>query len=241
MRSPLAGAIVGVLGAVVLAVLVLGRGGQAELLTFATLDDRPHVVWLRAESYERAPSDGVFEPRPEQTIEESWQRFDGRSTPETIVAIHTLDGVLLSRGRSVGGSAEPQTLETGDRRVWPRPQGRSGFGNFDGAPSWSCRYGLELVPSERHGVPMCVGPYARSATGSASSAARPAWPIDLDVISVRLELRFHPDGGPLSAVYRALLGDGSHMVIASQRYHVKILPLSEWDAIEELVFGEGEP
>lgn len=239
MRSLLAAAIAGVMGAVLVAVLVLGRGGQAELLTFATLDDKSYVVWSRIESYERAPSEGAVHPRP-QTIEETWQRLDRGTRPETIVAIHTLDGVLLSRGRNVGGLAEPEVVERAERRVWPRPQGHSGFDVPPGKTSWRCPGvwgGLELVPSERQDVPMCVGPYRRPAAGSASSAVRPAWPIDRDVISVQQELRLSPAGVPLSSLFRALLEDGSQVVIASQHYHVKILPLSEWDVIEELVFG----
>ena len=229
------GVIVGVVAAALIAVLVAGRGGQAEVLTRHTLDDEGGVMWLRIKSYERPPFERVFNPRPERTIQETWTRFVRRTTPETIFANHTPDGVLLARSRIVGGSVEDRALEVGERRVWPRPRGHSvGIG---GDPSYE-NDGLELVPSERQAVPMCVGPYSRPPTGSASSAAQPAWPIDLDVISVQQEVRFHPDGGPSSVVFRALLEDGSRVVIASRRYHFTVLPLSEWDAIEALVFGE---
>ena len=52
------------------------------------------------------------------------------------------------------------------------------------------------------------------------------------------EVRFNAHGGLESVQFRALLKDGSRVVIASQRFHFTLLPLSEWKGIEELVFGE---
>ena len=232
-RVLLGGLIASVVGATLIAALVVGRGGQAEVLTRQTLDDEGGVMWTRIESYERLPFERVFNPRPERTIQQTWTRFAPDMGAETIFASHTIDGVLLARSRLVGGNVVDAARDVGERRSWPRPSGHSiGLG---GGPV--CDPGLELVPSERLGAPMCVGSYARPPTGAISSAGRPAWPIDLDVVSVQREVRLHPRGGPLSETFRALLEDGSHVVIASQRYHFEVLPLSEWDAIEGLVFG----
>lgn len=220
----------GMLGAVLVAVLVLGGDGRVEALSRESLDDEGGVMWMWVDSYERAPFGNEASPRHERTLRETWTRFAPGEGAVTIFASHTIEGELLARSRLVRGNVEDSWSGLGELRKWPRPRGHSiGLGG-----DVSCeRHAPELAPAGG----LCVGPHARPETDSPLSAGMPAWPIDLDVVSAQREVRLHPDGGPLSETFRALLADGSRVVIASQRYHFTVLPLSEWDSIEALVFG----
>ena len=236
MRVALGGLLAGTGGAVLIAVLVLGRGGQVEALTWETVDEEGGVLWLHIESYERPPFERVFNPRREWTITDTWTRAEPRTSVEWIGAGHTVEGVLIGRGRSSEGGPVPGDTFGGEPREWPRPRGNS-IGQGDGSCG-EVNEGLEPIPNGHEGAFICVGPYLRPRTGTSSGAGSPAWPIDLDVVSVQKEARFNARGGLESIHFRALLEDGSRVVIGSERFHLSVLPLSAWEGIEELVWGD---
>lgn len=245
MRSLLVAAIGGVLGAVLVAVLVLGRGEHAESLTLADLDDEGGVMWVHIEVFERPLYPGESRALPERYVQELWLQSEPGAPYRSISALHSLDGVLFSR-TSTGDPDGANTFPTSDEpRHWPSPRNQTiewteGF-NFGGTTEEELLgRGLTQVPEPRAGTVMFVGPHPRLARRFGSTAGAPAWPIDLKVVSIEEAVVLTDTFQPLSIHFRALLEDGSRVVIASQRYHFTILPLSEWDEIEALVF-EDEP
>ncbi len=234
-RVLLGSLLAGVGGALVIAAVVLGRGGQAEVVTWGTLQREGGVLHMRVENYEREPFERVFNPRPEWRIVERWDRFgEGGGW---ITAAHSADGTLLFRARKVHGELEMETefVSETEPRDWPRVSGHS-----PGRPGLSCgepaAENVVQIARPREGTVMCIEPYPRPATGSVSSAYEPAWPIDLDVVAVQKEV---VGGERLQSIqFRAILEDGSRVLIASQRYYYALLPLSEWEGIEELVWGD---
>ena len=237
MRVMLGGLLAGVGGAALIAVLVLGRGESVGALTWETLNEEGGVLWMHIESYERPSFEGAFRPFHEQTISDTWSRAEPRTNTVVIFASHTLEGVMLVRSRITGGTATPQRWPGGEPRDWPRPQGPD-IGKSDGRCDAFGSQGLEPVVGLREGETICIEPYPRPLAGTSSGAAEPAWPIDLDVVSAQKEVRLNAQGGLESIVFRALLEDGSRAVFASQRVHLSVLPLSEWEGIEELVWGD---
>lgn len=236
MRALLGGLLAGVGGAALIAVLVLGRGESVGALTWETLDAESGVLWVHVESYERPPFKRVFNPRPERTIRATWTRVIPGSGPEWIGAGYTPDGALIGGQRRTASGGISGDTRDGEVRDWPTPRGDSvakGDGSCD-----EINNQMEQLPSEPDGSFTCIEPYPRPTTGSSSSADHPAWPIDLDVASVRKEARFNGAGGLESVRFVASLEDGSEVLIGSERFHLSILPLRDWDYIEELVFGE---
>jgi hypothetical protein len=94
------------------------------------------------------------------------------------------------------------------------------------------------VASVREETTMCVEPHVRPTNDTRPIGFHLSWPVDLDVVSVQMETRFNANGGRESVYFPELLEDGSRMVIASQSFHLSLLPLSAWEEIEELVWGD---
>ena len=236
--------VAGVLAAALVAVLVLGRGDEPRVVTMADLDEGA-VLWVHIEVFERPLYPRESRALPERYVSELWLQSQpgAASGQRSISALHSLDGVLFSRtstGRSGGGN----TVPTSDAaRNWPSPRNQTiewteGF-NIGGTTEQELLgRGLTPVPGPREGTVMFVGPYPRPARQFGSSAGAPAWPIDLKVASVEEAVVLTETFQPLSIHFRALLEDGSEVVIASQEFEYSILRPWEWAGIEKLVFGE---
>jgi len=223
--------VAGVLGAVLVAVLVLGSGDRTEALTIDQAQAEGGVVWVRADAYERPPFEGS--ERSSRTVTENWTVWQPDEPRVAYLAVHTLDGRALTRFRVAGDGSASDVLFDDLELDWPVPRGHD---VGDGEPS--CDPGVDLVPAERSGAVMCVTPYPQPAAGHTPSAVFPAWPVDLDVTSVRREDRYKANGGPASVIHRATLEDGSTIVIASLHFHTSVLTLAEWEEIRAIVFDD---
>ncbi len=232
VRTMVVAGVSGALGAVLLVVLVLGRGEQRALLTLDQLQAEGGVVWFSQHAYERPAFEQEAE-RPARTVIESWTVWESGQRTAVYVASRDLDGTTLHRAQMVDGAVEPFPEPVDPRIEWPAQRG-SDVGSGD----VSCDAGHELVPGERSGSAMCVGPYPQPSSERVPNAFFPAWPVDLDVASVQREVRFNPNGGVSSVIHRATLEDGSVTDIASLRFRMTYLTLAEWDEIRETVFGD---
>ena len=232
VRTMVVAGVSGVLGAVLLAVLVLGRSEQRALLTLDQLQAEGGVVWLSVDSYERPPFELGAE-RPARTIQETWTVWEPGESPVAYLATRSIDGTHVSRVRAVGGEFTHYPTLTDSDIDWPR-QG----GGLVGVDAGFCEEGLEPMPAERTGSVLCVGPYPRPSGDRAPSAYFPAYPVDLDVESVRKEVRIDRDGATTSIIHRATTEDGSTVVIASLRFRTSYVTLVAWDEIRETVFGD---
>jgi hypothetical protein len=232
--------VAGVCGAVLVAALVLARGGQSELVTLEQFQNEGGVAYVRAELFMRQSGTvGTFGPQ----VFESWYRNEGDGV-EIILANHTLDGVLLGRGRGSQDDIESETVEDGRVVAWPR---LAGYGtatpgdmsaeDLAEVVALMREQGLEQVASLRDGTLRFVGLYPRLTAGTTPTPGHPAYPSDLDVVTVEQEWLFGPNLGQQRIRFQAILEDGSRVLIASRRHDYSLLPLSEWDAIEELVWG----
>ena len=194
------------------------------------------MLWRQVESYERPSFKRVFNPRTERESRQGWTRYEAGEAVDSISIGLSIDGILTWHHRRTDPGAPNDPASMGERRSWPRPRGPSAALGDGSCGEVDER--MERVPSEGKGPFMCIGPHPRPATGTRGGAGSPAWPIDLDVESIQKEARFNPQGGLESITFRALLEDGSRVVIGWERFHITLLPLSEWEAIEELVYGE---
>ena len=232
----------GVSGAVLIAVLVVGRGGQAEGLTWETLDEEGGVLWMRIEQFERVPFGGIG-PAREGQVQETWTRFERGTAPTVMSVVHSLDGTLHGRTRLTRDDdsgeqvAESELGLEVEGREWPRPRGH-GIGQGDSSCPGFWPGSARQVAGIRQGTTMCIEPYVRPTNDGRPIGYYPMWPNDLDVASIQKETWFDARGGLESILFRALLEDGSRVVIGAQRFHLSVLPLSEWEGIEELAWGD---
>jgi hypothetical protein len=237
--------LVGVGGVVLIAVWVVGRGDAAEVVTWERLTEDGGVLWVHIEVFERQRYPGEGGGLPERYVEELWLQSEPGAEygQRAISALHSLDGVLFSR-TSTGGWGGGNTFPTsGEARNWPSPRNQTiewtkGF-NIGGTTEQELLgRGLTPVPGPREGTVMFVGPYPRPRGGQVPGAGNPGYPIDLKVVSVEEAVVLTETFQPLSIHFRALLEDGSEVVIASQEFEYSNLRPWEWEGIEELVFGE---
>jgi len=239
-RVLLGAMVAGVSGAVLVAAVVLARGGQSELVTLEQFQDEGGVAYVRTEFFMRQSGTiGALGPQ----VLEAWYRNEGGGV-EVILANHTLDGVLLGRGRGSQDDIESETVEDGLIVAWPRPTryGTTTPGDMSAEDlaeivALMSEQGLEQVASLRDGTLRFVGVYPPPAAGTTPTPGHPAYPSDLDVVTVEQEWLFGPSLGQQRIRFQAILEDGSRVLIASRRHDYALLPLSEWDAIEELVWG----
>lgn len=244
----------GVGGAVLIVAVVLGRGDAAEVtLGFQTLGTEGGVLHTRTEVFEREnPYRRVRNALPERRIEESWMRIiPGSGELMSVRAAHSPGGVLLSRGHMTVTPGDPPNTDNLNEHVpngpvldWPRSRSanlvfppEAGVGVRATMEAQIASGELELLSGPREGTIMLVGQHSPERTDVAPDAVTRAYAGDLDAVEILSELVLTEHYQALSQHYWAVRADGSRVLIASRLFHVSLLPLSAWEEIEELVWG----
>ena len=260
----LGGLLAGVSGAVLIAALVLGRGGQvmATPMELAALDDGG-VFMIQMEVYERHGSkaeliekniaDGSLSLFPERYVMEMWTLLGSGGEQLGQMEVAWVEGdELLQRGRFVDGEFVTERPALGFSEL----QERSGFighslstlpsdmraefrAEFDGMLT---RPGYELVESATADTIVIARPLSTNADELAMALGpRGYWPPyygDLDVTDIVIERTYTTDYWPIRKERWAVLSDGSRVLVESRRFTIEARPTWEWRWFEARVWGD---
>lgn len=245
----LGAAVIGIGGAALIAALVLGRGEQRTPEYWSAFAGGGGVIHAQVEEFVRAdPSRRDTRGLPERRVRETWILMDvRRGVVEMILVTHSPEGELLERGRSDGGRVFSAAVPERPVRDWPEPGSESVSLTVEGGGSeefrqrteeWAEQQGLQVVRGGVDGNVMLTGVFPPGQIDTGVSAITSGYTGDLDAVEIEVERVLNEAYLVQSVVYRAVLEDGSRVVIESQRMRYSLLPRSEWGAVEELVFGE---
>lgn len=245
----------GVLGAVLVAVLVLGRPAPSEVLALADLDDGG-VLAIRAEIYQRhgpkaeqitsRVEDGGIGLFPERRVDETWGLLasDGEII-EVVTVTWTTDGGVFQRVRLTSEAMVTERPAHGVREQEPPPGG--GPGTF-GPPS-ELRADAEAEIEER----LASGEWAEvpAPLGSIRMEHRrtidpgelgPGLSVpffgDLDAVEMVIVLTTNIEQFAGSEERFVVLEDGSRVLVESRHTTLEARTRADWDAFVARVWGE---
>ena len=261
MQRFLGAAVIGISGAALIAVLVLGRGDAAPRMDLAAVDDGG-VLMARVEVYQRhgARAEQIAEfvaggdlyLLPERYVTETWVLLGPQALMlENVGATWTEDGELLERTSTVGramiierpglGVVQESTLPDGGLgRMQVLPSGllaesRAGVEERLASGNWELvapsRVGTLVVRSSRPIVPGELKAQEVTVRSGFYFA-------DLPVVEFVTEETYTDDYMWIGGRRWAVLDNGSRVLVESRRVTIEARGAEEWDGFMARVWGD---
>ena len=262
MRVMLGGLLAGVGGAVLIAVLVLGRGDAADVaLEFAALDGGG-VLMSRVEVYQRhgakaeeiagllARGDRYL--FPERYITEAWMLLGPQGEMVAIATVTwTEDGELLERTSLIG--TESVSERPGMDLLAESTLPGGGLGRMQVLPSELLAVSRvevedrlaggewELIAPARSGTLVLVRARPvqwRELEAQERRGFVPPYYADLEVIQIVEERTYSNEYWPTHTRRWVVLDDGSRVLVESRRIAMEARGAEEWDGFVARVWGD---
>jgi hypothetical protein len=264
LQRLLGAAVIGIGGAAVIAVLVLGRGGQAGAtpMDLSALDDGGVMV-MRMEVYERHGAkaeliaqniaDGNLSLFPERYVMEVWTLLGSGGEQLGQMEVAWIEGdEVLHRTRFIDGEfvIERPALGFSERQERPGFIGNS----LSTLPSEMCAElradfdrmlagaGYKQLEPTTEDTIVIARPLSANADELAMALGpRGYWPPyygDMDVTDIMIERTYTADYWPIRKDRWAVLSDGSRVLVESRRFTIEARPTWEWRWFEARVWGD---